>query len=217
MKRFVTCFLALVVVLALGGVATAKPPWGASCSGCHGGDNPNGSDRLTAMGVVSDTMVDPDESAVTPPADWKDRGFLKTFTAQPGDTVDLTMEVLDGESFYAVQLKRFEKQGLGGNVLAGFITPDSDWTPQGSFPSTYYTESFSNNLGYDWPVVPPSGPDPYTFTLALAADTPLDVYDLEFATAGYDVSLDKMFYGDEHFYLRVVPEPGVCVLLATGL
>lgn len=211
-----TCLASMVFFVAVSQMAQAFPgsavDTGNSCSVCHGSAGGE-TDRPDAMSVTSGTEFDPLEPDPIP-SWWKDRGPLQTFTAQPGDTIDLTMQVDNGDTEYSLQLKRFEKQGLGGNVLAGYITPDGTWDPQGPAPSTYYTSSPSGFDGYDWADVAP-GPDPFTFSLTLAADTPLDVYDLEFAAAGHDNA--GRWYGDEHFYLQVVPEPASAALVGLGL
>ena len=53
----------------------------------------------------------------------------------------------------------------------------------------------------------------YIFDLFIDPSTPLDFYDLEFAVAGQDGN----WYGDEHFYVQVVPEPGTILMLGMGL
>jgi len=140
--------------------------------------------------------------------DGESRGPLETFTAQPGDTVLLAMDVLDGSDKFAVQLKRFEEDGVlgpAGDTLAGYI-PDAAWVPQGSLPSTYYTDT---NNGTPWT----GGPVSRVYALTLAESTPLNVYDLGFAVAGKGDA--GKFYEDQHIYLKVVPEPTTLAL--TGL
>jgi hypothetical protein len=144
-------------------------------------------------------------------------GAIPFFTSQPGDTIALTMDVLDGTDLYAVQIKRLEKAGIlspvaNTNFLTGY-TADGTWVPQAG-PPVYYTSVGDSTA---WAVNGPSGPDPYTFALTLALDTPLDTYDLEYAVAGRlnDTSRLK-FYGDQHFYLTVIPEPGTFALMILG-
>ena len=56
---------------------------------------------------------------------------------------------------------------------------------------------------------------PYIFDLFIDPTTPVDYYDLEFAVGA---KLDGVkVYQDEHFYLRVVPEPGTMLLMGLGL
>ncbi len=225
MRSTVFCF-ALAIVISLSGATMAYPPFGAdhgnSCAACHGtspdegGISGGGEERLDAMSVLSATTLDPDESAGTPPGDWKDRGELKMFTAQPGQTVDLTMQVENGAVEYAVQLKRMEKEGFSGsgNRLAGHFTPDPIWHAHGADDATYFISSPDDYDGHDFPI---GSVVSHTFSLVLAVDAPLDLYDLEFATAGRDVGTTfGKWYGDEHFYLNVVPEPCTNVLLGLG-
>lgn len=213
-----------VFILGATGVLFAYPPFaidhGNSCSVCHGtapedgGLDGGGEVRLDAMSVLSDLTFDPDESAGSPPADWTDRGELKMFLAKPGETVNLTMQVESGTVEYAVQLKRLEKEGFSGtgNRLAGHFSPDPEWTAQGTGETTYFTNSTDDFDGHDFPrgdIVP------FTFSLALAEDTPHDLYDLEFAVAGRDgAAMFGKWYADEHFYVQVVPEPTAKTLIA---
>jgi hypothetical protein len=205
----------------------AYPPFavehGNSCAVCHetspdnGGLDGGGEERSDAMSVLSATLFDPDESSGTPPDDWKDRGALKMFSAKPGQTVELTMQVENGAIEYAVQLKRLEKEGFSGsgNKLAGHFTPDPSWHAHGTGDTTYFTNNPDDFDGHDFPV---GSVVPFTYSLTLAADTPHDIYDLEFATAGRDSATTYgKWYGDEHFYLNVVPEPCTNVLIGLGL
>ena len=197
----------------------AHPPnaivHGNSCATCHelapgdGGLQGGGEERRNALSVISDQELDPDESQGTPPEGWTDRGALKLFTAEPGQTINLTMQVENGATEYAVQLKRLEKEGFSnsGNLLASYVTPDPLWIPQGFDERTYYTNSSDEFDGHDW-VVGSTEPVEYSFALTLAANAPSDLYDLEFAVAGIDpATTNGKWYGDEHFYLQVVPEP----------
>ena len=228
MRILIVFILALSIAVLTGEVSTAHPPnaiiHGNSCATCHerspeeGGLQGGGEARPDAMSVLGDTTLDPDESLGTPPDDWVDRGALKLFTARPGDTVDLTMQVEQGATEYAVQLKRFEKEGFSGigNRLAGYFEFDLDWVAHGFDDSTYYTHSPDDFDGHDW-ITNSVTPVPFTFSLTLSADAPLDLYDLEFATAGIDATLPNgKWYGDEHFYLNVVPEPSPNMIVCLG-
>lgn len=218
-----------LITVGLSDAAQALPPWavlhGNSCAACHerspeaGGIQGGGEERPDAMSVLSDQSFDPDESIGQRPQDWQDRGELKLFTGMPGQTIELTMQVQHGAEEYAVQLKRFEKEGFSGvgNKLANYITPDLEWDVHGFDDTSYYTSSPEESDGFDWPE-DAVNPIFHSFTLSLAPDTPVDLYDLEFATAGIDASATHgKWYGDEHFYLMVVPEPSTGVLLVIGL
>lgn len=201
------------LVSGLERMACAFPDFGGSCKNCHGAAA-GGSDRANALTVLGEGLRDLDAQR----NDGNARGAIPFFTAQPGDTIGLTMNVLDGSDLYAVQLKRLEKAGIlspvaNTNFLTGY-TPDGAWVPQAG-PPVYYTSSSGATV---WPVNGPSGPDPYIFALTIAMNTPLDTYDLEYAVAGrLDGTSRRKFYGDQHFYLAVIPEPGTFALLILGL
>ncbi|MFV2066323.1 MAG: PEP-CTERM sorting domain-containing protein [Pirellulales bacterium] len=205
MRRAITFLSAMGLLVSMTGLAQAMPGWavsqGNSCSGCHNSDFRSG-----AMDVNGQTLLDLDGQR----NDGKTPGALETFTALPGDTVMLAMDVLDGSDEYAVQLKRFEKDAvLGplGDTLAGY-TADAGWVMQGSLPSAYYTDTAG---GTSWS----GGPVSLVYALTLASNTPMNVYDLEFALAGKGGA--GKFYEDQHFYLNVIPEPTSLVLMGMAL
>ena len=218
--------LALGLLFPLGNVAQAFPgsavSTGNSCASCHssdGGSNPvsptndPASDRVGALEILGEAFLDLGDGNRN---DGKDRGPLQVFTVQPGGTIELKMQVLDGADDYAVQIKRLEKAGVLGTADTDFLTgytPDAGWFDQGPLPTTYYT---SASFATTWAAVPPSGPDPYSFALTVPLDTPLNVYDLEYAVAGHDDSQGIRFYDDLHFYFNVVPEPSTLALLAVA-
>jgi hypothetical protein len=200
------------LVSGLGRMAYAFPDFGGSCKNCHGAAG-GGSDRANALAVLGEGLLNLDALR----NDGSVRGAIPYFTGRPGDTIALTMNVLDGTDLYAVQFKRLEKAGIlspvaNTNFLTGY-TADGSWVPQAG-PPAYFTSVADSTV---WPVSGPSGPDSYAFALTLAMDTPLDTYDLEFAVAGrLDVTSRLKFYGDQHFYLTVVPEPGTFALMVLG-
>lgn len=205
-------FAGVVLLTTITSGAYARPDFGVSCKDCHGAAG-GGSDRANALAVLGEGLLNLDAQR----NDGSPRGAIPFFTAQPGDTIALTMNVLDGTDLYAVQIKRFETAGVlspvaGTNFLTGY-TADGAWVPQAG-PPVYYTSVGDSTA---WPVNGPSGPDPYTFALTIAMDTPLDTYDLEYAVIGRlnDTSRLK-FYGDQHFYLTVIPEPGTFALMILG-
>ncbi|MDK1032451.1 MAG: hypothetical protein QGD94_10625, partial [Planctomycetia bacterium] len=108
MKSFFVSCLALAVVVALCGIAQARPGYatgaGNSCSGCHTNES------VDRMDVLGDELQDIDAL--------KGRGPLQTFLGvKPGDTVPLTMLVTNGggdDFHFVVQLKRFEKDEATG-------------------------------------------------------------------------------------------------------
>jgi hypothetical protein len=148
--------------------------------------------------------------------DGKVRGAVKTFNVLPGSTATLSMEVLNGDALFAVQLKRLEKSGQLNDV-GNFISwmednlPSNSWTLQEVLNPPYFTKDNENDGG-----LPADQAGVFSFDLFVDATTPADVYDLEFSVGGR-TSADEPFYQDEHFYLNVIPEPGTFALLALGL
>jgi hypothetical protein len=146
--------------------------------------------------------------------DGRVRGALKTFNVLPGSTAILSMEVLNGDALFAVQIKRLEKSGQLNDV-ANFLTWAEDnlqsntWTRQEITNPPYFTKDNGSDGG-----LPADQAGVFSFGLFVDATTPADVYDLEFAVAGVT---DGLFYQDQHFYLNVIPEPGTFALLALGL
>ena len=204
--KIFTPLLACLLVVAFGNVAQAWPGSGESCSQCHGtnvgGTNPN------KMEVTDfDTTLD-----LGTQLDGNVRGELSTYNAQPGDTVTLQMTVTDNSERYGIQLKRLYKSGQEVS-LVNFLT-DPMYSTTSAPPW--------NNHGSD-PVNGPQwfsqGPidggvgSVYNFDLVLDVNTPLDVYDLEFAIAGGPAYTSGSWYQDEHFYVNVVPEPVSLALL----
>lgn len=186
---------------AFGEQAFAKPSFaienGNSCRNtCHvnvetGRIEIVGQDGLLDIGTQLDGAV---------------RGERKVFRVDPGNTVSLSAEVVNGDALFAVQLKRLETSGQL-NDLANFMTwlednvAGSEWTLQENGNPPYFTKDDGNNGGISGALA-----GVVSFDLFIDAATPPDVYDLEFAIAGLDGN-ENLFYQDQHFYLEVVPEP----------
>lgn len=180
--------------------AQARPSFGASCSSCHG----NVQDGLMQV-TDEDKIVD-----LGTQLDGKTRGPLKTFEAAPGDTVTLSMEVLDGSPNYSVQLKRLETGGQQNDQANKLVwteanDPTNVWSEWGDPP--YFTKD-ENNDGIVWEGATVG----FTFDLLIDPSTPVDLYDLEYA-----IATGAFGYQDEHFYLSVVPEPTSIALMSLGL
>lgn len=194
MRRLILLPVVLLLVLLTASVSRAEPAWGGNCLGCH-------SDLQTDTLVVfgEDTTADPDESETGAP----DRGTLKVFEVDPGDTKTLQamLSGLVADDTYAVELKRFRFPGVEGNGELTYMG-DCDW-PEWGESANYYSEPV---IGYRW------GADPtvFTFDIDVGADAPADYYDLVFAVAGKLADDAGLFYAEEHFYLRVLPVPGDC-------
>jgi hypothetical protein len=160
--------------------------------------NPDGTINLDALNLPGAT----------------DRGLIKYYDVVRGNTVALSMDVLDGAEVYAAQQKRLEKGGVLNNASNLLVYgPDATWTPQGTAAVPYFTKDGGNNNGIAWTGNIAS----YVFNLFVNASTPLDVYDLEFTVALASAG-EPTRYGDEHFYLRVldaIPEPTSLMLFAS--
>ncbi len=194
------------LVLVAVSASFARPNYGRNCSSCH--------DQSAPIAGIPEVvnfagLADPDESLTGA----VDRGFLKTYVVKPGGTVDLTVLVDFGnltDHSFAVELKRTEVPGVENNGSLVF-TADSDWFVHvGDIEfdpnRPYYTVPMDEGIIF-------SQPTEFTFTMRVDSATPADFYDLEFAVAGQP----DFFYGDEHFYLRVVPEPSAAVLILIAL
>jgi len=212
-----TLVVSVAYLMLTSGVTFAFPSFGESCSGCHGtnvgGTNPN---KMSVTGF--DTLLD-----LGTQLDGKVRGELSTFTASPGDTVTLQMTVTDNSQAYGVQLKRLYKPGQQINALNFLTSPMygtgsvPPWVDDGGDPVLGPQYFYQGVIGAGVGSV-------YNFDLVLDPNTPLDVYDLEFAIAGGGGSFSgngpTSWYQDEHFYLQVVdviPEPSTFALAGLGI
>jgi hypothetical protein len=131
------------------------------------------------------------------------RGPLKTFQAAPGKIVTLSVNVLDGNNTFAVQLKDFEKSGRLNDSANRLIWteangPGNVWTRQEMGNPPYFTKDNGNNGGISGAVTPAT----YSFDLLIESGTPLDVYELVFAVPGRRTSFGRV-YQEERFYLEV--------------
>ena len=197
-------FVPFAVGLGWSGVAAAKPSFaisnGNSCKDTPSCHTTVETGRMQVIGT--DGVLD-----LVTQLDGNVRGALQLFRVDPGNTVTLSMKVLNGDDVFAVQFKRLEKPGQL-NDLANFMTwmednlPSNPWTLQGGATNPYFTKDNGNNGG-----LAGSAAGPFSFDLFVDAATPPDVYDLEVAVAGTTGGGEVRYYQDEHFYLEVVPEP----------
>jgi hypothetical protein len=144
------------------------------------------------------------------------RGPLTTYVVAPGDTVTLSVDVLNGADDYAVQLKRLETPGQSVSASNFLVWSEANagsnvWTRQEVANPPYFTKDAGGDNGIPWA----GATIRYIFDLFIDPTTPADYYDLEFAVGAV---LDGVkVYQDEHFYLQVVPEPGTMLLMGLGL
>ncbi|MCA9265421.1 MAG: hypothetical protein KDA60_16290 [Planctomycetales bacterium] len=168
------CFvLGMLLATALARSAGAFPTSGdghANCLSCHSSSRTNAADVPTA------------------------------FTARPGESIDLSVNVTNGSEKYSISLAGLDAPGLSG------FTPDSSWVNHfstGSFNADpQYGGPFyalSNN-GVNW-----SSPVEKTFTLQLADTTAIGTYDLTFTIAGKG---GGRWRDVEAFQLNVLAAPG---------
>jgi len=206
---------AVVAVNYAFGLPFAATETGNSCERCHGtpiAEQPIGLptyqflsgqlDGAIVTGKIDVTQTEPLLDLGTQ-LNGKTRGPLKVFRVIAGGTATLQVDVLDGSNHYAVQLKRLE---TGGQVNS---------------QENFLIWSEANEVGNDWdmwgesnsyfttPIRSDTDPGPLSFDLLVDADTPADVYDLEFALPGRVQSPETLFYQDEHFYLEVLPAASI--------
>lgn len=196
----------LVVGLFATPAAVARPFFARNCSMCHAASPPV--DAVPEV-INFDGFADPDESGTGA----TDRGLLKLFTVEPGESVDLSLlvDLQDvQDTHFAVELKGMELPGVEkeGQLI---FTADPDWFMQiGTVEidplAPYYTIPQDMGMHYLEPTI-------FTFSMLVDASTTPDFYDLEFAMAGQP----GYFYGDEHFYLQVLPEPASLMLVTLAL
>jgi Rrf2 family protein len=175
---------------------------GNSCSVCHG--SAGGGRTVSGLLAISETTKLTD---LGKQLGGQTRGPLYTFDALPGTTVELSVDVLStpnliGSASYALQLKRLEMSGQQlstNNFLSwtdanpegsGWVKQDDPVVPAG-VTNPYFTKDLA-----------PNQTGTFKFLLGLKPETPVDVYDLEFAIAGVDDG--GMFYYDRHFYVAVI-------------
>lgn len=192
----VACVFALIT--GLSPTAQGRPSYATTrnndCSSCHttqvtGRMEVTGQDVLIDLGTQLDGNV---------------RGPLKTFQAAPGQIVSLAVNVLDGNTMFAVQLKDLEKGGRLNNpgnhlIWSEANGPDNVWTRQQGGSPPYFTKDNGSNGGISGSVTPAT----YTFDLLIEPDTPLDFYELVFAVPGRRGSFDRV-YQEERFYIQVL-------------
>ncbi len=91
--------------------------------------------------------------------DGKVRGPLKTFRVIPGNVVTLSVDVLDGNDKFAVQLKRLEKSGQANDANNLLVwreanAPANVWTHLEIDNPPYFTYDNGNEGGISGNVTP---------------------------------------------------------------
>jgi hypothetical protein len=167
-----------------------------SCSVCHG---PAPGQGRKAAGLISVSGFSKRTDLGTQ-LDGKVRGSLKTVEAVAGTKTTLSVDLvslagISANANYSLQVKRLEKSGqqVSTNNFLGWTnanSADSGWIKHGT-KDPYFTKDISG-----------ASPGTFTFQLGLNGETPVDVYDVEFAVAGLDSK--GLFYLDEHYYVAVV-------------
>ncbi len=195
-KRFFTLStaicLTIALVLATSNMTYAFTSLGPNCAGCHG---QGADDRLEVTGTENTLDLD------------NGLGELKSFTAAPGDTVELGVTVGSGNS-YTVTLFDFFKGGQKNdenNVLVYADANDAGnaWTARTAGEQEPVGQAYFSKSG--------SGAgSAYTFNLLVDATTPRDVYQLSWGVGASNADTAM-------FYLNVVPEPTAAALAGLGL
>ena len=172
----------------------ARPFFSSDCTQCHTPESGH-------MEVVDFD----DEIGLDARLDGGTSDPLKTYTVAPGDTVSLTVNVIDGANKYAVAVSGLDGTGVLNsisNVLD--VVPDPDWVSQGG--GTYYTSSAN---GTEWT----GEATKWTFDLLVNDTTPEDFYAVELRVSGKG----SQWTQGEEVYLQVasmIPEPATWVMLS---
>ncbi len=260
--RPATLIVALVSLFSLQSPALARPHggYGQGCAVCHTGGFLDG--RATpnkVLGILPQQRSmfpgDTGESDVVEGA-----GVSPTYTADPGDTIQLLLQIKDPtigpDAFaperFALGLKQIyvtdpdyqagnpdkntwrndqltlvgARLGGSGNIDPEPIPLDETgwvlWTDNtfmqgaGGDPffdlhvgEDYYTSAETN--GHAW-----AGPMLMSLTITVPAGVLPGLYDIEISAEGIDSDY-LGFYDEQHFFLRVLPEPATAALLLLGL
>jgi hypothetical protein len=180
MLSFMGVALISTPALAFPGSATSKP--NNSCASCHDSIRTDRM-RVTPQVLMMDLGTQLDGQAL---------GTLNAFAVEPGSTVVLSMDVLNGGGPWSAQLKQMEKGGQEislANNLVWSQSGNAGWSSYGS-STPYLATSVREN----------TAAETLTVSFTVDAATPPDTYDLVFATAGKSSGL---WYQEEHFYLEV--------------
>ena len=179
-----SCMTAGLLVAALASQAQAKPNYGGDCSGCHGG-------ARDAMDVAGAGGVGGPLS-------------LPVFSVNPGETAQITFDMVNGGSKNAVAVSGLGDPGVTNlQTLLATVDTGSLWTDYGDYFATGVKST-------------PTGS--YTLNVAVDPAAVPDYYQLSGTAAGTTGGLWSQVQG---FYLQVVapqevPEPGTLALLLAG-
>lgn len=178
-------YLSVVAVFAAAPLLDAKQSYGANCVSCH--------DTV----VTNRLQVTPQSLQINlgTQLDGSVRGALDTFSVEPGGTVNISIDILNGSGSWAAVLKQFEKGGQElsqANKLVWSQTGNTGWNSYGSTTPYMATTTRSN-----------TGAQTLTFALTVDASTPPDTYDLVMAIA----TKSGLQYQEAHFYLEVASAP----------
>ena len=180
--------VSIELLLSMEQSAFALPTYGANCASCHTG---GAQGTITITG--NDTTANPTEACSV-----ADQGVQSVFVVTQGSSRALTATLagLSTGTNYALVVKGFESDAVHNcGVLA--YSDDPAWNKRSTSPPVYYTQPLST-LFYTWPAS-----STFSFNLVAGAGTPVDHYDLIFATAGMTPS-GTLFYTQHHLYVQVV-------------
>ncbi len=156
------------------------------CMGCHG--TPSGEQDFShpsGWGGIIDGSVSSGYFQVTPQGtqtdlgqqlDGQTVGALDTYVVAPGETISLSIDILDGQSNHAITffgLQNGGQQNSQDNKLSYQYAGDNYWTAQATF-STPSFNYFYSEIGKDFDA------ESRTIPITINPDTPEDTYLLTF-------------------------------------
>lgn len=177
-NRLVRAPLAIAIGLLMSGNLAAKPGFGGDCASCHS----SSTGHITVLG---------NSGLANPPGGM---GSLKSFVAEAGSTVPLTIRVTNGADKYMPLVRGIDAAGVGSasNMLDGAADPA--WTSR--YSGTLFTANGTS--GISWGA---TGPRDWVFNLGVPAATPADYYVLSLETAG---KKGGEWSQEEQVYLQVI-------------
>lgn len=188
--------LGVVALFVWCSAAQAHVSSGGTCSNCH--SPATGRTTVTAPATTNGTS-DPGVPVGLP-----------VFSAHPGDTVALPIQVTNGGSpgdLYAVAMSGLNSgttiKGLLNSADILTLTPDATWAARGSGTGSYATVGPATWTG---------SATTYTYSLKLSAAVPTDYYRLTLISTGVDTDMWTQAQ-DVVVHVTAIPEPASLALI----